>query len=158
MKKIVSTLMTVAMLVGVSFAQTATKTAKAKLTQAAKTAEVSTEKKSTEASAPLTGAAQFTKTTHSFGKIPQNKPVTTEFSFVNKSTKPLIIDNATAECGCTTPEYPKTPIGKGKTGKIKVTYNAANPGAFTKKVTVKIAGQDMPVILTIEGEVETAKK
>jgi len=100
---------------------------------------------------------QFATLTHSFGKIAQNKPVTFDFSFNNTSNKAVIVDVATAECGCTTPEYPKAPIAKGKAGVIKVTYNAANMGTFTKKVTVKFANVDIPVILTIEGEVIAAK-
>ena len=100
---------------------------------------------------------QFATLTHSFGKIAQNKPVTFDFSFNNTSSKAVIVDVATAECGCTTPEYPKAPIAKGKAGVIKVTYNAANMGTFTKKVTVKFANVDTPVILTIEGEVIAAK-
>lgn len=101
-----------------------------------------------------TNDASFKATTHSFGKIKQHVPASTEFSFVNDGNKPLIIETATAECGCTTPDYPKTPIQKGKTGVIKVTYNAENPGKFTKRVTVKFANIKDPVILTIEGEVE----
>jgi len=97
----------------------------------------------------------FKTTTHSFGKIVQHSPATTEFSFINNSNKPLIIETATAECGCTTPDYPKTPIQKGKGGVIKVTYNAENPGKFTKRVTVKFANIASPVILTIEGEVQS---
>jgi hypothetical protein len=72
--------------------------------------------------------AAFKVTMHSFGKIKQHVPASTEFSFVNTGAKPLIIETATAECGCTTPDYPKTPIQKGKTGVIKVTYNAEKPG------------------------------
>jgi hypothetical protein len=100
-----------------------------------------------------TSAVSFKTITHSFGKIKQGKPASTDFSFVNKSDKNLIIETATAECGCTTPDYPKTPIQKGKTGVIKVTYNAENPGKFSKRVTVKFANIKTPVILTIEGEV-----
>ena len=96
---------------------------------------------------------EFSKLTYSFGKIKQHSPVTTEFVFTNKSDKSLIVQDATAECGCTTPEFPKTPIAKGKTGTIKVTYNAENPGAFTKKVTVQFLNIKDPVILTISGEV-----
>ena len=72
---------------------------------------------------------------------------------MNKGDKPLIIEVATAECGCTTPDYPKTPIQRGKTGVIKVTYNAENPGKFSKRVTVKFANIATPVVLTIDGEV-----
>jgi uncharacterized protein DUF1573 len=100
-----------------------------------------------------TSAAAFTTTTHSFGKIKHAVPATTSFSFVNKTDKNLIIETAVAECGCTTPDYPKTPIQKGKTGVIKVTYNAETPGKFSKRVTVKFANIKVPVILTIEGEV-----
>lgn len=102
--------------------------------------------------------AKFTTTTHSFGKIKQHIPATTEFTFTNIGIKPLIIETAVAECGCTTPEYPKTPIIKGKNGTIKVTYNAESPGKFTKRVTVKFANIAQPVILTIDGEVETSRR
>lgn len=100
----------------------------------------------------------FKDVKHSFGKIKQNVPASYTFAFTNKSAKPAIIEVATAECGCTTPEYSKAPIPKGQTSNIKVTYNAANPGTFTKKVTVKFANVPDPVILTIEGEVVPAAK
>ncbi len=97
--------------------------------------------------------AQFSTVTHSFGKIKKGVPASYVFTFKNTTTKPLVIEIATAECGCTTPDYPKVPIAKGATGKIKVTYNAALSGVFSKKVTVKFANYDKPVILTIQGEV-----
>lgn len=99
------------------------------------------------------GLPEFDKTTFDFGKIKQGKPVSYDFLFKNKGTKSLIVEDATAECGCTTPEFEKTPIAKNKDSKIKVTYNAENPGVFKKKVTVKFAGIKEPVILTITGEV-----
>lgn len=103
-----------------------------------------------------TAPIEFKEVKHVFGKVPQNVPVTTVFTFTNTSDKAVIIENATAECGCTTPVYPKTPIMKGKTGEIKVTYNAAAAGQFTKNVHVKIANVQQPVQLTISGEVVTA--
>ncbi|MBC7651929.1 MAG: DUF1573 domain-containing protein [Deinococcales bacterium] len=103
-------------------------------------------------------SVKFTKVAHNFGKIIQNKPATYEFSFTNNGTKPLVIETATAECGCTTPVYTKLPIPKGKTEKIKVTYNAANTGSFKKNVTVKFANVTEPTILTIDGDVIAAKR
>ncbi|HVX52811.1 MAG TPA: DUF1573 domain-containing protein [Chitinophagaceae bacterium] len=102
--------------------------------------------------------AKFKVTKYSFGKIKQGVPVTTSFTFTNTGTKPLIIENAEAGCGCTTPEYPKAPVLAGKTGTIKVTYNAASAGPFTKNVNVKFAGTQLPVTLLIEGEVVAAKQ
>ncbi len=101
------------------------------------------------------GPAKFKISKYSFGKIKQGVPVTTVFSFTNTGTKPLIIENAEAGCGCTTPDYPKEPIMAGQTGKIKVTYDAASPGLFTKNVNVKFAGTQLPATLIIEGEVVT---
>lgn len=103
-------------------------------------------------------SVKFATATHSFGKIVQNKPVTYAFTFTNTGSKPLVIETATAGCGCTTPEYTKLPIAKGKTEKIKVTFNAATMGIFTKDVTVKFANVAEPTILKIDGEVVAAKK
>jgi hypothetical protein len=98
----------------------------------------------------------FKTTKHSFGKIKQNVPATYLFTFTNNSSKPAVIEFANAECGCTTPEYSKNPIMKGKTSTIKVTYNAANPGVFKKNVNVKFANAQLPIVLTIDGEVAVA--
>jgi hypothetical protein len=100
-----------------------------------------------------TSPVEFKTMKHSFGKIDQGKPVTTEFSFINTSGKPVIIESAIAGCGCTKPEYPEAPVLQGKAGIIKVTYNAAAEGQFTKTVTVKFANVAEPVVLTIDGEV-----
>lgn len=110
------------------------------------------------ANAQVDSVAKFKTTNYSFGKIKQHVPATTEFSFTNTGAKPLIIETAAAECGCTTPDYPKTPLAKGKSAIIKVTYNAESPGKFTKRVTVKFANIATPVILTIEGEVAGTKR
>jgi hypothetical protein len=101
--------------------------------------------------------AQFKVVKHNFGKIKQNVPVTYTFKFTNTGDKPLVIENAVAGCGCTTPEYPKQPIAKGKEGTIKVTYNAAAMGVFTKDVTVRFVNTQQPVVLNIVGEVIEAK-
>jgi len=88
-----------------------------------------------------------------FGKIKQNEPVTTYFEFTNTSDKPVVIESAVASCGCTTPEYAKEPIAPKASTKIKVGYNAAAMGTFTKDITVKLAGVQDTKILKITGEV-----
>lgn len=96
---------------------------------------------------------KFEKTTHIFGKVKQNEPVSVEFSFTNTSAKAIIIEDATAECGCTKPEFPPRPIAPGKSGVIKVTYDSKTMGAFTKKITVKLVNITSPIELFIKGEV-----
>lgn len=91
-----------------------------------------------------------------FGKIKQSVPVTTYFEVTNTSDKPIVIESATASCGCTTPEYSKEPIAPKATTKIKVGYNAASMGTFTKDVFIKLAGVTETKNLKITGEVLNA--
>lgn len=88
-----------------------------------------------------------------FGKIPQGKPVTHIFEVSNKSKDTLKISNVQASCGCTTPEWDKDKaVAPGKTTQIKVGYNAAAEGPFTKQITVTYNAPTTKVI-TIKGEV-----
>ena len=96
---------------------------------------------------------KFHELKYDFGKIKQGVPVTFDFEFKNISDKPLVIENASASCGCTTPKWPQAAVMAGKSDKINVGYNAAGVGAFNKTITVKVAGIDTPVTLTITGEV-----
>ncbi len=102
-----------------------------------------------QSKAPL----DFKEVKHSFGKIKQNVPATYAFTFKNTSSAPVVIESAVAQCGCTTPDYPKGVIPKGASNTIKVTYNAASMGSFTKQVTVRVAKVTDPIVLTIDGEV-----
>jgi hypothetical protein len=99
---------------------------------------------------------KFKEMRHNFGKIKQGVPVTHDFEFTNVSTGSVIIETATASCGCTTPTWPQAPVMKAKTEKIKAGFNAAAPGPFEKTVFVKIKGVDAPVELKIAGEVLSA--
>lgn len=91
-----------------------------------------------------------------FGKIKQGVPVTTFFTITNTTDKPIVIENAWAGCGCTTPEYSKEPIAPGGTSKLKVGYNAAAMGHFDKAVNIKLAGVNEPKVIMITGEVVDA--
>ena len=97
----------------------------------------------------------FDETTYNFGTVAENKGlVSHNFEFTNTGTAPLVIVDASAECGCTTPEYPQAPVAPGKKGVIKVTYNPlGRPGGFTKGVTVKTNGQPRKMRLYIKGVV-----
>lgn len=99
---------------------------------------------------------EFKEKVFDFGKIKQGVPVNHEFAFTNVSDKPVVIESATASCGCTTPTWPQAPIAKGKADKVKAGFNAAAPGAFTKQITIKVAGAQQPTIITIKGEVLNA--
>jgi hypothetical protein len=88
-----------------------------------------------------------------FGKIKQGVPVTTYFEIKNVSDKPVVVSNASASCGCTTPDIPKEPIAPNATAKLKVLYNAQAMGGFTKDVYIFLAGVQEPKNVKITGEV-----
>lgn len=92
------------------------------------------------------------ETEYDFGKIPQGRPVTHNFEFVNTGKVPFALDNVRASCGCTTPEWSRDTVAVGATANIKVGYNAENEGPFTKLVTVMYNGTQTKQI-TIKGEV-----
>jgi hypothetical protein len=100
---------------------------------------------------------KFAEMTYDFGKIKQGVPVTHDFTFTNISGQPIVIEYASASCGCTTPTWPQGAIAKGKSDKLTAGFNAAAAGKFTKPITVKLAGVDVPLQLTITGEVLTAE-
>jgi hypothetical protein len=99
---------------------------------------------------------KFKDVKYNFGKIKQGVPVTHEFAFSNVGNEVLIIENATASCGCTTPQWPKQPIAKGKSDKITAGFNAAAAGPFSKEIYVKVKGVDYPMPISITGEVLSA--
>ena len=96
---------------------------------------------------------KFEKETHDFGKIPQGKPVSVEFKFTNTGNEPLIITNIESVCGCTVPKYTNTPVLKGQTGTISVTYNAAALAPFSKGLTIRSTAKTPIQVIYIKGEV-----
>ena len=104
---------------------------------------------------------KFDKLTHNFGTFSEKDPVVTcVFTFTNAGDAPLIINQAVASCGCTVPEYTKTPIQPGEKGEIKVTYNGTGkfPGHFKKSITVRTNGTVEMTRLYIEGDMTEAKE
>ena len=98
---------------------------------------------------------KFDKLTHDFGTFSEKKPVVTyTFTYTNVGEQPLIINQAVASCGCTVPEYTKSPIKPGEQGQIKVTYNGTGkfPGHFKKSITIRTNGVVEMTRLYIEGE------
>ena len=72
-----------------------------------------------------------------FGKIKEGENLDVSFRFKNTGSKPLVISNVTASCGCTVPETPKKPYAPGETGVIKASFNSTGkPGSQSKQVTV----------------------
>jgi len=92
---------------------------------------------------------QFDTKSHDFGNIKQSTPVSFTYNFKNVGTKSFTLDNVSASCGCTTPNWKGGEYKAGSDGTITATFNASSPGTFSKNVTVQTSeGQ---VILSISG-------
>ncbi len=97
----------------------------------------------------------FVKTEHDFGTIKEGQKVFWNFRFKNTGNADLILNRVKADCGCTVPEYPKTPIAPGEEGKIKVTFDAkGRMGTQVKNVTVLSNSERSTIVLTITALVE----
>lgn len=96
---------------------------------------------------------KFVEEKHDFGKVPQGKPVTTDFVYTNIGVEPLILTEVKPTCGCTIADYTKTPVKKGEKGSIKITYNAAVEAPFNKTIVVTSNSKTPTKYLVIVGEV-----
>ena len=102
----------------------------------------------------------FEKTTHTFGKVKEDGGVVTyKFTFKNIGATPIIITRVQSSCGCTTPEWTRSPVVPGATGFVSAQFDPRNrPGAFNKHVLVYNNVTKDPVKLVINGEVIAKQK
>ena len=98
---------------------------------------------------------QFVKTEHNFGRFSEDGGKQThDFVFTNTGTEPLVIQNISVSCGCTTPTWTRSPIPAGGQGKITAIYDPQNRfGQFNQSLMVYTNSNPATVVLTIRGEV-----
>jgi Protein of unknown function (DUF1573) len=100
------------------------------------------------------GVIKFKTESHDFGKVEEGVQAAWTFEFTNTGTAPVVISNAQASCGCTTPDWTKEPVMPGKTGKVMASFNSqGRPGNFSKTVTVISNSETPQIVLSIKGEV-----
>ena len=92
---------------------------------------------------------------HDFGKIREkDRWATHEFVVKNTGTAPLVITHVLTSCGCTQPEWSKTPIEPGKEGFVIVSYDMMDrPGPFSKNITAYTNENRLRQVFTIMGDV-----
>ncbi|HBH23766.1 MAG TPA: hypothetical protein DDY13_10125 [Cytophagales bacterium] len=105
----------------------------------------------------IASSIKFDDAEFDFGTIKEGDVVEHTFKFVNDGEEPLIIQKATASCGCTVPSWPKEPISPGESGEIQVRFDSkGKPNQQTKRITIT-ANTNPPVTrLTIKGMVTPA--
>jgi len=103
---------------------------------------------------------QLLETEHDFGKFKEEDGRQTyEFVVTNVGSDPLVIQNIVASCGCTTPEWTRSPIPAGGKGKVTAIYDPKDrPGPFNKTLSVYTNSKPEVVVITIKGEVVPREK
>ncbi|HEY0656555.1 MAG TPA: DUF1573 domain-containing protein [Chryseosolibacter sp.] len=81
--------------------------------------------------------ASFAKLEHDFGTIKEGQVVEYTYTVKNTGEAPLIIQSAQPSCGCTAPDWTKTPIPVGGTGFVKAKFDSnGKPNIQNKSITV----------------------
>ena len=78
----------------------------------------------------------------------------TSFKIENTGKYPLIINDVTTSCGCTSVDYSKEPVRPGDSISLQVTYKADHPEHFDKTITVYCNANSSLVHLKIMGDAE----
>lgn len=101
---------------------------------------------------------EFDKEIYDFKVINEGEKVQASFKFKNVGKTALIISDATATCGCTVPEYPKTPVKPGEEGAITVVFNSQGKVGMQDKVVTLISNANPEAAkLHMVGEVKAKK-
>lgn len=91
---------------------------------------------------------------YNFGKVADGEKVEYNYRFKNTGTKPLVIVEAHASCGCTVPQKPEKPVLPGETGYIKVVFDSkGRTGHAFKTITVTSNAKPEFPELILTGEV-----
>ena len=102
-----------------------------------------------------TAKIEYQKAEYDFGTVKEGAVVEHTFTFKNIGSVPLVIQNASATCGCTVPKKPEKPIAPGETGEIQVRFDSSNKPGIQNKVVTITANTDPAISrLTIKGTVE----
>lgn len=80
---------------------------------------------------------EFGTTDHDFGTVSEGQKVSYTYTVKNTGQAPLIIQNAQPSCGCTVPDWTKSPIPVGGSGFVKAEFDThGKTGIQNKTITV----------------------
>ena len=93
-----------------------------------------------------------------FGEVTEGAIVKHSFTFKNAGNQPLLISDVRTTCGCTVPEWNRSPIAPGASDKINVTFDTKEKqDAQVKKITIIANTFPAETELTLRGVVALKK-
>lgn len=87
------------------------------------------------------------------GKMKINTEHSFRFSYTNHSDQPILINDIKTTCGCTVPNWNKSPLLPGKTAELVIKFNPNTVGFHAKKIFVYINKSNNPIPLLIKAMV-----
>ncbi len=103
---------------------------------------------------PNAPVMKFAEAEFDFGDIKGDTKVHHTFTFTNTGKSPLLIEDATASCGCTTPSWTKEPVAPGAQGQMEVQFDSRGKhGIISKQVAVRANTQPSITTILIKGNV-----
>lgn len=96
---------------------------------------------------------QFDSRVHDFGQVlTTDGALSCVFVGKNVSGRTITIQSVTTSCGCTAVKWNHDPLAPGQSVKLSATYtNDEGPYPFDKTITVKIVGEQKPIMLHMRG-------
>lgn len=87
---------------------------------------------------PAPAAIVWDETEHHFGTLEEADGIVSHrFSFVNSGNDSVTIKQIRTSCGCTTADYPKSPVAPGDSACLTVSYDPEmRPGQFDRSISV----------------------
>jgi len=93
---------------------------------------------------------------HDWGSIVRGLTVRHTFTVKNTGGSPLKIDRVKPQCGCTAVEKPEDPIAPGESAPITLSIDTKRfKGALKKTAQIFSNATPKPVVLTLQGDVQT---
>lgn len=100
------------------------------------------------------GKVEFEESAFDFGQVKEGAQVKHTFVLKNTGDAPVILSKVTASCGCTQPEFSKSPILPGETSDIQVTFNSEGQvGKQQKIITIQSNASNGLTTVQLKGEV-----
>jgi len=92
---------------------------------------------------------EFATTDHDFGTVKEGEKVSYTYTVKNTGAAPLIIQNAQPSCGCTVPDWTKSPIPVGGTGFVKAEFDTHGKSGIQNK-TITVTSNSWPKTTVIK--------
>ena len=91
------------------------------------------------------------KSSVSLGNFGWQEEQKVTFTLRNTGNQPLVIQDVTTSCGCTSVSYAREPVQPSGELSLDVAYKAERPEYFDKTITVYCNAENSPMVLKISG-------